>query len=210
MRFPTLAVLALASLASTAAAQVQAMNNTDTGRKNSICILFEPGGEHNFNPKGAVAINYSQPDWKDEYTKALDSGKFNNSNQRLGKNWWTSFDTTMALEIGGTKIAPGAYFLGLHIDEAGKPQLMFIDAAAANKSGWAPFMATPWKAEFTAPLTLAKNSLKETVSQMEITITADQKNPSTGKFSIKWGKHELSADVKFQIENAKDASAPKK
>jgi hypothetical protein len=209
MRFPTLAVLALASLATTAAAQVQAMNNTDTGRKNSICILFEPGGEHNFNPKGAVAINYSQPDWKDEYTKALDSGKYNNSNLRLGKNWWTSFDTTLPLEIGGTKIAPGAYYLGLHIDEAGKPQLMFIDAMAANKSGWAPYFSTPWKAEFTAPLTLAKNSLKETVNQMEITITANQ-NPSTGRFSIKWGKHELSADVKFQIENTKDASAPKK
>ena len=39
MRFPTLTVLALASLASTAAAQVQAMTNVDKERRGCACIL---------------------------------------------------------------------------------------------------------------------------------------------------------------------------
>jgi hypothetical protein len=44
---------------------------------------------------------------------------------------------------------------------------------------------------------------------MEIEITADKKDAATGKFSIRWGKHELSAPVKFHLA-AKDATAPKK
>ena len=66
------------------------------------------------------------------------------------------------------------------------------------------------KAEFTAPLTFARNSLKELVAKMEIEITADKNDAATGRFSIRWGKHELSAPVRFHFAGAKDATAPKK
>jgi len=54
-----------------------------------------------------------------------------------------------------------------------------------------------------------RDSLKESQSKMVIAITADEKDSTKGKFSVQWGKHELSAPVTYQLPAAKDASAPK-
>lgn len=212
MRFPTsLCVSALAAVAffaPAAQAQVKALNPGEDRLCSTLIFADMSGG--GFSAKGAVNINYTAPMWNDKYTAAIDSGKFNGSNQRLGKNWWTSFDTMVPLEIGGAKVMPGAYYLGLHIDEKGGVHLMVIDAKTALTSGWAPFMPQPWKAEVMAPLTLAKDSLKETQKTMLIQFTADEKDATKGTFSIQWGKHELSAPVKFHLAGAKEAPAPKK
>ncbi len=201
------ALAAVAFLAPTVRAQVQALN---PGDERACCtLIFADMSGGGFSPKGAINVNYTAPEWKDSHNKLLESGKFNNTNQRLGKNWWTSFDTMVPLEIGGTKVMPGAYYLGLHVDAKGEFHLMVIDAKTALTSGWAPFMPQPWKTETMAPLTLAKNSLKETQKQMLIQFTADEKDPTKGKFSIQWGTHELSAPVKFGLPATKDASAGK-
>jgi hypothetical protein len=133
---------------------------------------------------------------------------------RLGKNWWTTFDTVGALEIGGAKIDAGSYYLGLAVGEDGAFRLLLFDSKQAMKSGLLPFTTALYRgearSEFTAPLTLARNSLKEAAARMEIEITADKSDPATGRFSIRWGKHELSAPVRFHFAGAKDAAAPKK
>jgi hypothetical protein len=201
---------ALSLLTTSLTAQIQTFGGTDADRKACTLFLAEVSGKDHFNLKGGAAINYSQPTWKDSYNADLESGKFNNQNARLGANWWTSFDTYTTIDFAGTKVAPGSYFLGMHVDKDGKFSLMFLDSKRVLTSGWSPLGPQQWQTDVMAPLTLAKNSLKETVTKMEITITANKDNPSMGKFSIKWGKHELSADLKFQIEGAKDATAPKK
>lgn len=211
MRIPTsLCAVALAAVAflAPARAQLQIFGGPEGDRKACTLIFADMSGG-NFSPKGAVSLNYSAPDWKDSYTKVLDSGKFNGTNQRLGKNWWTGFDTMVSLEVGGTKVAPGNYYLGIHVDEKGGFHLMFLDAKTAITNGWAPFMPQPWKTETMAPMTLAKDSLKESQAKMVIAITADEKNPQKGTFSIQWGKHELSAPVTFALPAVKDASAEK-
>ena len=45
---------------------------------------------------------------------------------------------------------------------------------------------------------------------MVIEITGDKKDPTTGKLSLRWGKHELSAPVKFHLAEVKDGTNPKK
>lgn len=142
MRIPhSLCAVALAAVAflAPARAQIQTFGGPDEDRMASTLIFADTSGG-TFSPKGALSISYSQPDWQDKYTKVLESGKFNGTNQRLGKNWWTSFDTMTALEIGGTKIAAGTYYLGIHVDKEGKLHLMVIDTKTAITKGWTPFM----------------------------------------------------------------------
>jgi len=210
MRITTPVVAALAAaafLAPAANAQIQAFGGQDEDRMASTLIFAETS--NGFSPKGGVSVSYSQPDWKDSYDKVLESGKFNGTNQRLGKNWWTTLDTTVPLEIGGTKIKPGAYYLGIHVDDGGKFTLLVIDAKKAMTTGMAPFVPKGYQSEYEAPLQLAKNSLEETQKKMMIEITANDDDASVGKFSIRWGKHELSAPVKFHLGGPKDASSDK-
>jgi len=160
-----------------------------------------------------ASISYSPADWRDGYEGMLE--KLPGSHYtRLGKNWWTTFDTVETLEISGTKIDAGSYYLGLAVGENGAFSLLLFDSRQTMKSGLLPSTTALYrgdaKAEFTAPLTFARNSLKELVAKMEIEITADKNDAATGRFSIRWGKHELSASVRFHFAGAKDATAPKK
>jgi hypothetical protein len=160
-----------------------------------------------------VSISYSQPTWQDSYNGMLDGLKGSNYS-RLGKGWWTTFDTVGLVEIGGTKIEAGSYYLGLAVGKDGAFSLLLFDSRQTMKKGLLPGSTPLYRgdasAEIKAPLTLAKDSLKEVVVKMEIEMTVDKQDPSSGKFSIRWGKHELSAPVKFDLTATRGTVAPKK
>lgn len=187
----------------------QVVGGPDPDRNASTAFVFTD----NFEALAGVSISYSQPNWQDSYNGMLEGLKGSHYT-RLGKNWWTTFDTVGTLEIGGTKIEAGSYYLGLAVGKDGAFSLLLFDSRQAMKTGLLPFTTALYKgeakAETKAPLTFAKDSLKEVVVEMEIEIAAEQKDPTTGRFSIRWGKHELSAPVKFHLAGAKEAPAPKK
>lgn len=186
----------------------QLVGGPDPDRKASTVFVFTDS----FEALAGVSISYSQPKWQDTYNGQLKELKGNYT--RLGKNWWTTLDTVGMLEIGGTNIEAGSYYLGLAVDEDAAFSLLIFDSKQAMKSGLLPFSTALYEgkatAEIKAPLTLAKDSLKEVVVKMEIEIAADKNDPAHGALSIRWGKHELSAPVKFHLAGAKDATAPKK
>lgn len=207
--FLSVVLAASAFFASSANAQVQSMGGPDTGRQASWVIFAEM--QNGFTPHGAVMIQYGQPEWKDSYDAVLASGKFNGTTQRLGKNWWTSLDTTVAIEIGGTKIAAGSYYLGIQVAKDGSIGLLVIDAKASNQNGWLPFVASQWKSDIVCKLDLAKDAHEDVQQKMLIAIAADPKDSSKGTFSIRWGKHELRAAVAFHLPKpeAKKQDEPK-
>ena len=186
----------------------QVVGGPDPDRRASTVFVFTDS-----SALAAASISYSQADWREDYEGMLEQLRGSHYT-RLGKNWWTTFDTVGTLEIGGTKIDSGSYYLGLAVGEDGAFRLLLFDSKQAMKSGLLPFTSALYrgeaKAEIAAPLTLARNSLKEVVARMEIEITADKNDPATGRFSIRWGKHELSAPVRFHFAGAEDATAPNK
>lgn len=206
-RFLTATLAVLAFVPALPAQQV--FGGPDPERKASTVFV----STESFETLAAVSISYSQPSWHDSYDGELKSLAGSNYT-RLGKGWWTTFDTVGTLEIGGTKIEAGSYYLGLAVGKEGAFSLLVFDSKQAMKSGLLPGTTALYtaeaKAEAKAPLTLAKDALKEAVVKLEIEITADKTDPATGRFSIRWGKHELSAPVKFDLAGAKDAAAPKK
>lgn len=195
----TLFVLSL--LSTTARGQIQVFGGPEADRRSSTVVMF---GE---DVVVGVSISYSAPEWKDSYDTpgALDQNK--GQNVRLGKNWWTSLDTNVPLEIGGTRLEPGAYFLGLHYGEDGSFKLLVIDSVQAMKESMMPFDPAGWKGGTMIPLKMSKDSLEETQDEMVIAITAAEGDPTKGSFSIQWGKHELSADVRFHVGGPNEASA---
>jgi hypothetical protein len=208
MRFQILAAAVAAVTFVSARQEKQVFGGPDPDRRASTVFVSTDNGA-----LAGASISYSQAEWRDGHERMLEqlrAGPYT----RLGKGWWTTFDTIGTLEIGGTKIDAGSYYLGLAVAEDGAFRLLLFDSKQTMKSGLLPATTALYrgevKPEITAPLTLAKNSLKEVVARLEIEITADKNDPATGRFSIRWGKHELSAPVKFHLAVTNDASAPKK
>lgn len=187
----------------------QVIAGTDTDRRVSMVFVVSSNSSETV---AGASIGYSPAPWRDGYDSMLETLKGANYT-RLGANWWTSLDTIGALEIGGTKIEAGSYYLGLAIDKDGAFSLLIFDSKQTMKAGLLPGTTALYRGDakpvIKAPMTFAKDSLLEVVVDLVIEITADKKDSTIGKLSIRWGKHELSAPVKFHLAAAKDA-APKK
>lgn len=197
MRFPLLtAAFAALTFALPATAQkVHVFGGTGT-RAASTLVMF---GD---NFAGGMSIVYGTPQWQDEYDGMIDKvkGRLN----RLGKDWWTTFTTSVDVEIGGTKIAAGSYLIGLDCSADGKFGLAFLEATKGMKAQAMPFPtgedgSMNWKPDVVAPLELKKDANEKSVEKLKIELAADKDDPSQGSFTLSWGKHVLTAPMKIAI-----------
>lgn len=195
MRFPifsaALAALCL-TLPTTAqegkpAADVKGATATSQRAEARIMVFND-----DFTVFALASITHGQPAWQDKYDAQFDllKGKIN----RLGKDWFTTLITSSELEIGGVKIAPGSYVVGLSCDQDGKFALALLDSSKAMKAKVNPFFGE-WKPDYLLPLTLNKNVNKESVQLMVMTFDARPEDAGKGTFTLAWGKHTLTAPV---------------
>ena len=196
MRFPILsAALAALCFALPATAQKVQVFGGNSTRACSSVVLF---GE---NIMAGITVTHGQPEWQAEYDGMLD--KLKGKTNRLGKDLWTTFMTSVPLEIGGVKLAAGSYVVGLHCDDEGQFALAFLDSTKAMKDGLMPFGPQKWTPDAVCPMTLNKDSAKESVAKMLIEVKADEKEPTKGTVSIAWGKHTLTAPMAIHIGGGK-------
>ncbi|MCC6784974.1 MAG: DUF2911 domain-containing protein [Planctomycetes bacterium] len=182
------AALLAAALALPALAQVQAFGmNSERAASTRV---FMANGAYSF-----VCVQYGQPMWKDSYDAMAETMK--GTVGRLGKDFWTTFNTSIALNVGGADVAPGAYYLAIACDKEGKWSLLVIDAVTADKHGWNPLSGDALKAVATCPLT--KGVAEDSVEKLSIDISGQSKEPTAFTFNVAWGTHTLTAPVTAKI-----------
>lgn len=202
--------LLVASLAATfaCASPAQKVEAGDHERRSSTVFVVGADSE----TLAAVAVGYGQATWRDGYDAQLASLRGNYT--RLGAHWWTTLDTVAPIEIGGTRIPAGSYYLGVAIGDGGALSLLVFDSREAMKARIMPWTTALYRgdfpAQFRAPLALAKDVRKDVVAKLEIEVRADAKAPATGTFTIRWGRHEASAPMQFTLAVPQDAVVPKK
>ena len=189
MRLPLLsAALAALCFALPATAQKVQVFGGNGMRANSSLILFGA------DMMAGITVTHGQPKWHDEYTGML--GKLQGKTNRLGKDLWTTFMTSVPLTIGGAKVPAGSYVCGLHCDKQGNFALAMLDATKAMKAGHMPFAPHNWKPDVVTPLKLNKDVSEDSVELMTMTLAVDKQDPMSGTFTMAWGPHTLTADLK--------------
>lgn len=203
--FPSIAVICLAAVVP---AQVKAFGGSGPRHSSTIFVFTD-----SFEVKAGLFVQNGQPVWKDAYNdentfnKYLDT--FKGKLIRLGKDWWTTFDTSTTVNIGGTDIPAGSYFLGLSYERDGSFQLAVIDAATAMKNGEMPFVAERWTVAYKAPLQFKRDAAQEVVKEMTVDLIANKEDPSKAVLQIAWGRHQLVGDIKITFAGTADASGDK-
>lgn len=209
MKLVTLTAALALAIAPLATAQVKAFGGAGARHSSTIFLFTEA-----FEVKAGLSLQHGQPVWKDAYDdqKAFDKylDQYKGKLVRLGKDWWTTFDTSVTIDFGGTRIPAGSYFLGLSYERDGSFQLAVIDAATAMKNGEMPFAEAGWTVAYKAPLVLKKGAAAETVKEMTIDMITDKDDPTKATFQVAWGKHLLVGDMKLVLAGTADASDKKK
>ncbi len=149
---------------------------------------------------GQVAIDYGRPLWKKEYEvkgrfDAMTTGKI----WRMGSNYWTLLDTEFPLTISGKRVAPGAYYLGLHRSEEGSEwSLVFIDPARARKAHLDAFQIERAPVEFEAVMSIVAKAESPT-EKLTITLSYPKDNIKHLTLQVAWGNLVLSTPIDVEL-----------
>ena len=188
-------------LATAASAQLQGFSGS-TDRKCTRVAYFDLSA---MSSPGQYNIQYGAPEWKDDYEGMAD--KLKGKQARLGKDFWTTLDSSMDLTIGGQKVAAGYYYLGISRAENGDWSLLLFPADKVQKLHGDAFVTERMKGMGTAiPLTYSKSEKK--AMTMSIEFTADEKNLGNATLTLAWGNHSLTAPVVAEMK--KDAAGKAK
>lgn len=149
---------------------------------------------------GQVAIDYGRPVWRKEYN---DSARFDAMTRgkiwRMGSNYWTILDTELPLSMGGKKIPPGLYYLGMHRSEEGSEwSLAFIDPARARKARLDAFQIEKAPVEFEAHMASVDKAETPT-EKLTITLSYPKDDIKRVTMRVAWGNLVLSTPIEVTV-----------
>lgn len=148
-------------------------------------------------PLGQVSIDYGAPVWKEEYSGALASPKFQDRRWRLGQDFWTTLDTQLPLSIGGVDVEPGQYYLTLERTADGKFLLALLDPAPIRKQKLDSYVAHKTEGGTEVEMTLA--DAEEHAGKLEIALVPRPGARKEATLEIRFGPHVLSAPVQLRL-----------
>jgi FKBP-type peptidyl-prolyl cis-trans isomerase FkpA len=152
----------------------------------------------------SIAIEFGQPKWLPEYD-AFMAGT-TSRHARLGNGPWTTLHSSVDLTIGGTKIPRGRWYLGAMRDAKHDWLLTLMAADKLDRAGLGGGATITVPPELTVPMTLER---REQASELlDIQLASSKDGKPTVALTIRWGKHQLRADVAADFDRHKDPAAP--
>jgi tetratricopeptide repeat protein len=160
-----------------------------TGRKSARVAYFAAKGS-----PGQIAIDYSPIPWRATYDQQIESPKLIGRKWRFGSDFWTTLDTSMPLSIAGVEIPAGYWYLTLEH----KFVLGVHDPAAVRKQHLDPFQCERLQGGIEVPLAHATS--EKVADVLEVAIALEKTERTKGSLRVRFGGHELTADVKIGLE----------
>lgn len=173
-------------------ASMQVYSNTNP--RQSARVLFWAGK----GSPGQVVIDYGQPAWKGEYTAALDTPKLENRRWRAGRDFWTTLDTNVDLDLDGIKVPAGYYYVTVEHKGNNEFVMALLDPAGVRKAKLDAYLAHESHGGIEVPMTYKEY---ETAEALDIGIKVNQGSPTKGKMYIHFGPHLLTSKVSMHVKD---------
>lgn len=146
-----------------------------------------------------VVLSYGVPVWKDEYRKAIESGKVDGKRWRLGVDAWTTLDTNTEMTIGGKTLAPGLYYLTVERSAKGDYTLAFNDAAEIRKLRLDAFQCAQTKGGVEVAMVASKTD--PSADALAINLEVNEADQASGELSIAFGPYRLAVPYTIKVAN---------
>ncbi len=140
-------------------------------------------------PGPQIAIDFGRAEWHPEYAAAVEAGKFDGQRWRLGKDFWTNFDSNVDVKFGDVEIPAGQYYLVLSRAD-GAYTLTFVDPAEVRRKHLDAFRAKDTNGGIDVPLKAEKADVAP--KALDISIAKDDANPANASLVIAFGSYRLT------------------
>jgi hypothetical protein len=182
-------VAQIESNASNPAVQVYAMTGA---RQMSRVVMFAGRGS-----VGGASVSYGQPAWHAKYDQMIKEPKYENHRWRLGKDEWTTLDTSVAMQLGDQELQAGIYYLTL-ARRGSDFVLAALEPKNVHKHTIDPYMAHLTTGGTEVVLTHEK--VDEVADTLEIDLVQKAGTQGAGDLVIRFGPHKLSAPFGLQAK----------
>ena len=183
-----------AGLSAPALAQVKAFSGTVDRKCTQVAYFTE-----SFESKGFVSIDYGTPEWQQAHAELIQKA---GTRHRLGKDGWTTLDTSVSLDFGATKVLPGTYYLAIEVPKKGECNLVLLDANKIRANKISPHQSSETKGGTFVGLKNVVPADDESVQKLRITLTPDEKDNSKVTLELRWGNLMLTAKLTAKIDAA--------
>ncbi|PYV15117.1 MAG: hypothetical protein DMG21_15955 [Acidobacteria bacterium] len=148
---------------------------------------------------GQVAIDYGRPEWKKQYQDPAILGKLTKGQVwRMGNNYWTALDTQLVVVIGGRRITPGLYYLGLYRSPDGATwALAYINPTLVRSRHLDAFDIAKAPILFKTEMTIGKAAA--ITPKLTITFSHPPDDIRDATLKIAWGNMVLTTPVKVLL-----------
>ncbi len=161
-------------------------------RGNARIFYWGPkGSEPTGGSIGQFAIDYGQPPWNDAYDAQIDGQR--DRRWRLGQNFWTNLDTNIDLEIAGTGIPAGYYYLVLEYGADDEWRMFALDPKSVYGD-----QLDSYHAHFTTggrKIVMAHERKDSKTAKLTMRLERDPASRDHATLSIEFGPHRLTAPI---------------
>lgn len=170
---------------------------SDQGSKPFVEAAWRRGSRmYRFGDAGVVqaAIDHSLPEWnssRDEQLGTIKPGM----RWRLGSDFWCNLDTHAALDIGGTTVEPGQYYLVLERGEENSWSLVLLDADKVRAKKLDAFQAGTETSGHGIVIAMESKSEAENTEKLTVGFVTDD---DVTTLVVAWGPHRMSVPVKIK------------
>lgn len=163
-----------------------------TERTSRRLALFDRQGS-----PGQLVIDYGMPPWKDEYEQTL-ARDVVGRRWRLGKDFWTTLDSNVDVQIAGVAVPAGQYYLVLSAPAKDTFHLVLLDAAKIRAQKLDGFQAESTTGGIEVPL--RHQTTEDVARQLDIDLHPDAESVTKAELRIRFGPHALTAPLKLAID----------
>lgn len=156
-------------------------------RKSSAIFFFSrPAG--GFKVHGQYELTHGSPGWKASHGEAVEEAAAG-TRFRLGNNFFTTFDTSCSVEVGGVVLGPGLYYLALERGAGEEMSLVFLDPTAIRAAKLNSSQTSETKGGAKAAMRWTKTAAS--VEQLQIALSPTAKKGDKVDLTVRFGRHQL-------------------
>ena len=192
----TLLTLTIGAATPHVQAQIRAFGGPPDEDRASTRVLYYDSTSQKF--AGQVALDYGRPLWDSTYD---DRAKFDNLTRektlRLGKDFWTTLDTTVTLNFKGLMVQPGLHYLGLTRSSTGEWGLALFNPIRIRGIHGDASSTPTFEPDRVIPLEQSETGIRK--ERLTISLSYSGDSPTAVRLKIEWGPYQLTAPFEAQV-----------
>ncbi len=165
--------------------------------RQSAAVSFFSRQNDRFTVHGQFELTYGSPEWKASHGEAVAQAKAG-TRLRLGDNFFATFDTSCAVDVGNGVLQPGVYYLALERGAGDDFALVFLDPQGIRGKKLNSNQTAATTGGIEAPMRWNRSAAPS--DRLQITMNPAAQRGDRIELAVRFGPHKLETTLRAVLD----------